>query len=74
MSSTRTIYLMRWRRHSDFDATADAFGRCVTSFAERTGTQQVDRVEQSPWRAYGPNWPPDMLQAVQDAIASVAGQ
>ena len=51
MSSTRTIYLMHWRRHSDYDSMGEAFARCVTSFAERTGSQQVDRVEDSPWRA-----------------------
>ncbi len=74
MSSTRNIYLLRWRRQSDFDAAAESFTRCLTDFVDTTGATHVDQVANAPWRAYGPNWPPQMLAAVTDALDAVGSQ
>ncbi|HUR16106.1 MAG TPA: hypothetical protein VMZ33_02365 [Candidatus Limnocylindrales bacterium] len=74
MSSTRTIYLMRWRRQTDFDAAAESFAACITEFGELSGATQIDQVANAPWRAYGANWPPQLLLAVTDALESVGSQ
>ena len=74
MSSTRTIYLMRWRRQSDFDASAEVFASCVAEYGELTGATQIDQVANAPWRAYGPNWPDQLRLAVTDALDSVGSQ
>ena len=74
MSTTRTMYLMRWRRQADFDASADSFANCVGEWAAQTGATQVDQVANAPWRAFGANWPPDLLTAVTDALDSVGSQ
>ena len=74
MSSTRTIYLMRWRRQADFDTSAVSFANCVSEWASQTGATQVEQVSNAPWRAFGPNWPPELLAAVTDALESVGSQ
>jgi hypothetical protein len=75
LSSTRTIYLMRWRRQADFDATAEAFANCLVEYSARSGVaQRIDQVANAPWRAYGPNWPDQLVTAVTDALESVGSQ
>lgn len=74
MSSTRAIYLMRWRRQSDFDAAADTFASCITDFSEQTGALAIDQVANAPWRAFGADWPDPLRRAVADALDSVGSQ
>jgi len=72
-SATRQVYLMRWRRTSDFDAGAQAFAECVAEYHALHPDQQLSTLELNPWRAYGPGWPIELGQVISDALAASGG-
>jgi hypothetical protein len=72
-SSTREVYLLRWRRQSDFDGTAQSFADCVAEYRALHPGVQVSTFELRPWRAYGPGWSPQLEQLLADALAAAGG-
>ena len=68
------VYIFGWRRQSDYDAASSAFTNCVSEFGERTGAERIDQIGVSPWRAYGPDWPPALKDAVSAALTEAAGR
>jgi hypothetical protein len=72
LSSLRQIYLFQWRRASDFDAASAAFNDCVAEFSETAPGVNVSTVEASPWRAYGPNWTPELVTLPTRLVAQPA--
>ena len=72
-SATHEVYLLRWRRQSDFDASAQAFNDCVDEFRALHPDVQVTALDLYPWRAYGPSWGPQLGQLLSDALAASGG-
>ena len=72
-SATHEIYLLRWRRPSDYDAAAQAFTDCVTEYGSLNAGQVVSQVDSNPWRAYGPGWTPQLQQTLVDALHAAGG-
>lgn len=71
---TYEVYLLRWRRQSDFDAAAAAFAACVADAAASPGgADAMETVELAPWRAYGPGWGREMRDVIAQSLASAAG-
>ena len=62
-----TVYVLGWRRQSDFDNDAAAFADCVAS-AEATHGAEATVIESPPWRAYGVGWSGDLREAVEESI------
>jgi hypothetical protein len=67
------VYVFRWRRVADFDAAAAPFADCVAEFGQRTGAEHMDQVSHTLWRAYGPNWPARLRDAVNAALLQAGG-
>ncbi len=64
-----TVHLFRWRRDSDFVAAGPDFAACVASVsAANSNGGGVSTIESPPWRAYGPDWSPQIELVVRDAI------
>lgn len=72
-SATHEIYLLRWRRSSDFTNSAQAFADCVAEYKALNPEHSVSQLESEPWRAYGPGWPPDLSPTILDALRSAGG-
>jgi hypothetical protein len=72
-SVTREVYLLRWRRQSDFDAGAKPFEDCVSEYRALHPNVQVTTLDLYPWRAYGPSWSPQVGQVLSDALAASGG-
>lgn len=72
-STTHQIYLLRWRRSTDFTASAQAFTDCVAEYQALHPGQDVRQVESEPWRAYGSGWPPDLAGRLLDALRAAGG-
>ena len=72
-SATHEIYLMRWRRQSDYDAAAQSFADCVAEYQAANPTQTVTQLEANPWRAYGPGWTPQVQETLQAALEAAGG-
>jgi hypothetical protein len=72
-SALWTIYLLRWRRSSDFDAGAQEFADCIAEFEAANPGRTVVQVASNPWRAYGPNWPDPLRTIVSDALHAAGG-
>ena len=53
---TYTVYLFRWLNNADYSEAAQAFDSCVVSYQSSNAGSSVDKVDLSPWRAYGPDW------------------
>lgn len=69
------IYLLRWRRQSDYEAADPTFQSCVTDYVRTRGSIEVEVVELSPFRAFGGGWSVDAKEAVEQALAAaVAGE
>ena len=66
------VYLFRGKDQPTWTAAASAFDRCVSAFANRGTSVDVETIEVSPWRAYGPNWSRDMRDALQQALSDAA--
>jgi len=72
-SVTHAIYLLRWRRASDYAGSVQAFADCVAEYQALNPGQTVSRVESEPWRAYGPGWPADLGPRLVDALRAAGG-
>lgn len=72
-SATHEVYLLRWRRSTDFADGAQAFAYCVVEYQALHPGQAVSQVESQPWRAYGPGWPVDLGQTLLDALHAAGG-
>ena len=72
-SATHEIYLMRWRRQSDYDAAAQDFADCVAEYQTANPDQTVTQLEANPWRAYGPGWTPQVQETLQAALEAAGG-
>ncbi len=72
-SATQQVYLLRWRRTSDFDAGAQAFAECVAEYHALHPNVQLSTLELNPWRAYGPGWSIELGQVISDALAASGG-
>jgi hypothetical protein len=69
------VYLFRWRRPADFEASAQPFRDCVDEFlADADGEVPLDVVEAAPWRAYGAGWSEEARGLVEEALTSLAGR
>ncbi len=72
-SALKHIYLFRWRKPADFEASRDAFARCVTEFSQGINpVVEISELELAPWRAYGV-WDPQLARLVEEAIRSTGG-
>ena len=72
-SATREVYLLRWRRQSDFDASAQAFAECVNEYRALHPGVQVSALELYPWRAYGPGWGTQFADILHAALVAAGG-
>jgi len=72
-SATHEIYLLRWRRPTDYDSAAQAFADCVAEYGSLDAAQTVSQVDSNPWRAYGPGWTPQVQQTLLDALHAAGG-
>jgi hypothetical protein len=72
-SALHDIYLLRWRRHSDFEATAAAFDECVAEYEAANPDRPIGQLESEPWRAYGPFWTDQLDQILTDALHAAGG-
>lgn len=73
-SALHDIYLLRWRRASDFDAAAQSFADCVAQYEVQNPGRQTGQLEANPWRAYGPFWTPELDATVADALHAAGAQ
>lgn len=69
---TYVAYLFRWRNQAAHEAAVPGFVDCAAAHVARTGVD-IDDVGAGLWRAYGPDWSPDVADALEDALNSVAG-
>ena len=68
------VFLLRWRRPSDFDAAGDSFSACVDEYARQVqGDVALEVLEVPPYRAYGPGWSEELINVLRDALSDVAG-
>ena len=72
-SVTHEVFLLRWRRTSDFEASAQAFEDCVNEYRALHPGVQVSTLELDPWRAYGPTWGLDLSEILSAALAAAGG-
>jgi hypothetical protein len=68
-----SVYLLRWRRPTDYDAAAQLFADCVASFSEAHSNLATTVIEADPWRAYGPVWPPAVESTLREALLASGG-
>ena len=71
--SRRDVYLFRWRRATDFDASVQTFFLCVADFRSSHPGTVIEVAEQRPWRAFGADWSSSLDQAVRDALHEASG-
>ena len=69
----RDVYLLRWRRASDFDASRDSFEVCVAQFTAAHPESQVTTLDSRPWRAFGRDWPAQFRDAFAAALKASGG-
>lgn len=72
-SATHDVYLVRWRRSSDFQSAAQTFADCIAEYEALNPGRTVSQVESEPWRAYGPGWPDDLSPRLLDALRASGG-
>lgn len=72
-SSLHTIYLLRWRRPTDFAASAQGFADCVAEYQTLHPEQTVNVIEANPWRAYGADGSEPALAVLFDALHAAGG-
>lgn len=66
------VYLFRWRNAGDYDTADATFQQCIAAFVAKRGSTDVDVVEVSPWRAFGPAWTDATRAAVEQSLAAAA--
>jgi len=69
---TYTVYLFRWLNNADYGEAADAFNSCMISYQSSNAGVTVDKVNVSPWRAFGPGWTSELQDAVAGALTDAA--
>ena len=69
------VYLTTYRNRPFWEASAAASDACVAQVAERAGTaaDAVDRLDISPYRAWGTGWTPELTELLQRAMTTAAG-
>jgi hypothetical protein len=72
-SSIQTVYLLRWRRASDFAGSSQEFADCVAQYQAAHPGQTISQLEANPWRAYGPAWTPVLRDTLLDALHASGG-
>jgi hypothetical protein len=72
-SATHYVYLVRWRRPSDFADSPQAFADCIAEYQALNPGQTVSQVESEPWRAYGPGWAQDLGPRLLEALRASGG-
>lgn len=72
-SALHPIYLIRWRRASDYTAGAADFADCVAEYQALHPEAQVGQLESEPWRAYGPFWNEMLESTLRDALRTAGG-
>ena len=70
-----TVYIFRWYNNADYSEAAAAFAACVAAYQQANPGVDVQTADLSPWRAFGPAWPPALKSAVTGALqVAAAGQ
>jgi len=67
------LFVLQWRRTSDFDAAAVAFADCVSDFRTHSPGSAVATVEAPPWRAYGKDPTGQFIPLLSAAIREAGG-
>jgi hypothetical protein len=70
-ATSAPVYVLRWKRAADYDAAEAAFAACVAQSPRPPDA--VTTVAVSPWRAYGPDWPDALRDAVSAALTEAGG-
>jgi len=72
--SNYEVYLFRWRRPADFDASAGPFAACLDEYTGAVvGEADVDSIEVRPWRAFGPAWTEELRRTLEQALRATGG-
>src|SRR3954454_4008354 len=66
------VYVFGWKSGQTFNADMATFDSCVQTYHDSAGAT-VDTIEHSPWRAFGPDWPPELRDAVDAALVEAGG-
>src|SRR4051794_19905540 len=69
---TYTVYLFRWLNNRDYGEASRAFDACVAAYQGANTGSAVEKVDVSPWRAFGPDWSPELQDAVAGALTAAA--
>ncbi len=71
-SAKHDIYLVRWRRATDYQSGKTPFEDCIAEYRSLRPDVRVDALEAEPWRAYGPEWTDPLRQTIEDALRASA--
>ena len=69
---TYTVYLFRWLNNADYLDAGSAFDNCADAYLAAHPDSVVDKVDLSPWRAFGPDWTQDLHAAIRGALVDAA--
>jgi hypothetical protein len=72
-SASHEVYLLRWKNQAEFDGGANDFAACVDEYRALNPAQQVDTLDSSPWRAYGPSLSGPIGAIVFNALRAAGG-
>ena len=67
------LYVLQWRRTSDFDAAAAAYANCVADFRTHNPGSAVATVDVPPWRAFGEDPTGQVMPLVTSAMREAGG-
>ena len=68
------VFVFRWRKPTDFDASAVRFEGCLDEFASGSARDaNVESVEVRPWRAFGPGWSPELRATLEETFRASGG-
>ena len=67
------LYVLQWRRTSDFDAAADAYANCVADFRSHNPGSSVATVDVPPWRAFGKDPTGEVIPLAAAAMREAGG-
>lgn len=68
------VFLFRWRRPADYEASAEPFEACLEEYAGSiVGEVDVESIEVPPWRAFGPAWTDELRRTLEGALRATAG-
>jgi hypothetical protein len=66
------VFILGWKSQATFDADKPTFDACTAAYSSSTG-RPVETAEHLPWRAFGPDWPPALRDAVGSALTEAGG-